>query len=94
MASTARSTLGHRRGVLVTAAAVVTILTAATAAAAPTPMGAPAGVRVPDAALALGTMGTNDPELGSRTARRPAAPPVRSSTARAATPRWTLWTVG
>ena len=74
MASTARSTLGRRLGVLVAAATVVTILTAATAAAAPTPMGAPAGVRVPGAALALGPMGTNDPELGSRTARRPAAP--------------------
>lgn len=43
MASTARSTLGRRLGVLVAGVAVVTSLTAATAgASAATPMGAPA----------------------------------------------------
>ena len=53
----------------VAGAAVVTSLTAATAAAAPTPM------RPPGDSLALGPMGSNDLELGSRrTARRPADP--------------------
>ena len=94
MASTARSTLGRRLGVLVAGAAVVTILTAATAAAAPTPMGAPAGVRVPGAALALGTMGPTIPSWGRAPLGGQQPPPVRSSTARAATPRGTLWTVG
>jgi probable HAF family extracellular repeat protein len=34
--------------------------------AAPTPLGAPAGVPVPGAFLGLGPMGSNDPELGPR----------------------------
>jgi hypothetical protein len=76
MASSFRTTLRRRLGVLVAGVVVVTSLTAATAAAAPTPKGGPAGVPVPGAPLALGPMGSNDPEAGSRrTARRPADPP-------------------
>jgi hypothetical protein len=77
MAASSRPTLRRHLGVLVAGAVVVTSLTAVTAAAAPpAPMGAPPGVRVPGASLALGPMGSNDPELGSRrTALKPADSP-------------------
>jgi probable HAF family extracellular repeat protein len=80
MASPARPNLGRRLGrrlrLAVAGAAVVTVLTAATAAAAPTPMGAPGDVSGPGAPLALGPMGSNDPEPGSRrNAVKSAAPP-------------------
>ena len=77
MASHSRTTLRRRLGILIAAAAVVTSLTAATAAAAPpAPMAAPAaGPTRPGAPLALGPMGSNDPEPGSRaTAVKPADP--------------------
>jgi probable HAF family extracellular repeat protein len=75
MASAARSIVRRRLGVLIAGAAVVTSLTPAAATAAPTPLGAPAGIPLRGASLASGSMGGNDPELGSRrTARPPAAP--------------------
>jgi hypothetical protein len=76
MASPARPNLGRRLRLAIAGAAVVTVLTAATAAAAPTPMGAPGDVSGPGAPLALGPMGSNDPEPGSRrNAVKPADPP-------------------
>jgi probable HAF family extracellular repeat protein len=75
MTSTAGSTLGRRLGVLAAGAAMATVLTAATAAAAPTPRGAPAGVLGPSAREAPGPMGSDDPELESRrNALKPADP--------------------
>ena len=76
MAATARPSLRRLR-LAVAGAAVATVLTAATATAAPPgPMGAPAGAPGPGAPQALGPMGSNDPEPGSRRdARRPADSP-------------------
>jgi probable HAF family extracellular repeat protein len=76
MASTARSTLGRRFGVLIAGVVVATTLTAATAPAAPTPQEGPAGGPVPGASQVLGPPASNDPEPGSPgTARRPSAAP-------------------
>lgn len=53
MASSLPPTLRRRLGVLVAGVVVATVLTAVAAAAAPTPMGAPAGVPVPGSYLAV-----------------------------------------
>jgi uncharacterized membrane protein len=73
MASTSRTTVGRRLGVLIAGAAVLTALSVATAGAAPS---APMGVRAAGLArLGAGPMGSNDPELGPRrNARQPADP--------------------
>jgi probable HAF family extracellular repeat protein len=73
MASTSRTIVGRRLGVLIAGAVVLTVLLVAAAGAAPS---APMGVRAAGLAqLGAGPMGSNDPELGPRrNARQPADP--------------------